>query len=1772
LPAADASESGVNLSATTGRVALVNTSNTLPATGDAAHAEVVDFVGFGATAATWAGAGRAPAPSNTTSISRDAAHANTADNAADFTVGAPTPTPSSQTPPPPPGPVAATISEIQGTRTAPGLANGTAVVTSGVVTAAYPTGGLSGFVIQEPGTGGAIDLDTWQGSKAVFVYQPTTTYVTAVVGQHVKVTGAVARYQGLTEVSIAGPEAVEPIAEPAAPVAPITAGWPRDEASRQAIMSMLYQPTGAFTVTDNYTANTTSALGLAYGDSVLRNPTDLAPYADTAARQAIQADNAARAVALDDCASLTYTSAANVSLTPPYVSADYPIRVGAAATITKPVIVDVRQNKWTLNPTARIIGNARANLPATFANNRTAVPDAARIGAADIKVASFNVLNYFPTTGEQWVAEGRGACTDYKDIDGNRITVNTCANDGPRGAWDQANFLRQQTKIVEAISALGADVVGLMEIENSARLFPADPAKVDAATKTLVAALNAKAGADVWAHVPSSANLPPVMEMDVITCAMIYRRDRVEPLGASLALGTESGAGGAFANAREPIGQIFRHVAGGDPFLAVVNHFKSKSSGDAGDVDTGQGASNLARVAQARALANWVNDVVLPGANPPVRDAFLLGDFNAYTKEDPILELAAAGFEDVNSKLGGNVEYSYQYSGLNGSLDHVLANASAYNRITGQDTWNINSPESIAHEYSRYHYNAVDFYRPDAYRSSDHDPVVVGLKSTNPVTTVTLLNINDFHGRIDANTVKWAGTIERLRQSGGQANTALISAGDNIGASLFASAILNDTPTLNVLNALDTTASAVGNHEFDKGWADLRDRVRGEAGFPYLGANVYLKDTTTPALPEYQVVDVGGVRVGVIGTVTQETPTLVSPAGVTTLDFGDPVAATNRVAAKLTADDLADVIVAEYHEGSPAGTPDGASLATELAASPVFARIVNETSAAVDVIFTGHTHKVYAWDAPIPGAPGKTRPVVQTGSYGDNIGRTTLTVDKATDNVVTYASDIVPRIAEPSDAELAAAYPRVAAVKGIVDAALANAEAVGAQPVGKISADITRGFMGGAYDGPGGTYRGGASDNRAEASALGTLVGNALKASLSGLAEPADIGVVNPGGLRADLIHTGDGAITFADVQSILPFNNTLAVSTLTGAQVVTMLEQQWQRDAAGAIPSREYLQLGLSSNVSYTYQELPDPDHPATVKGQVTSVWINGELVEADQTYRIGTFSFLAAGGDNFRIFTDAVKTLDTGLLDWEGWVDYVTRSSTPTPLAPDFTRRGVEVKDLPAAVAPGGTLTFGVGRLDVPSLGSPANTSVSVKVAGQAVGTAAVAGGFASVSVTAPAALPAGSAVVEVTALPSGTVVRFPLAIAGPALADTALLQLAVDVYALYEAESARYTPESWAPLALALAQARALVALGAAPLADIEAAIQALRDAAEGLVAAVDPSALEALIARTRDVLAHPGDYVSAHQPALATALDAALAALANADLTQEQVVAAAIALATALAAVLPKGDKSGLRQLIALTEDLPSARYTPASWQPVASALAAAKTVEADAEASVDDVESATAQLTTALANLILTAAKAGLATAIAVAESIADNAALYYPASITGLAAALTAGRAARDNPNATTAQVADAQTALVLVVAGARLKPAGGVPSALSDGPLLPAGAAAKAALDPAAVAQFAAEAPAAPRAPKALKAAKPKIAGKAKAGQRLKAKAGAWPAGARLAYQWYRNGRAIAKATKASYKVKASDAGKRLRVKVTGTKAGYEPAAKTSAAKKARL
>jgi predicted extracellular nuclease len=362
-------------------------------------------------------------------------------------------------------------------------------------------------------------------------------------------------------------------------------------------------------------------------------------------------------------------------------------------------------------------------------------PDEAAInvnGAAEIKVASFNVLNYFTS-----LSVANTTADNFATPYGNTHE--------PRGANTPEEFARQQAKLVEAITGTGADVLGLMEMQNNG--FGDGTSAID----SLVDALNAKTGAGTYAYVrgpyADGSGAEPTAGSDAIMVAIIYKTATVKPLGQAVT--PDSAVYSAFAAAnRPPVAQTFGYV--GDEskqFTLVVNHFKSKGDGTekyVGDADSGdgQGAFNATRLEAAVQLAQWL-DSNPTGATDG--DYLMVGDMNSYAMEDPIRYLTGTQF-DVNKNyggysltdagkalsgnytlLGGSGEYSYVFDGLRGSLDHALASEDLAGEITGVTHWHINADEQIMLDYNT-EFNAAGLYRPDAYRSSDHDPVVVGLR------------------------------------------------------------------------------------------------------------------------------------------------------------------------------------------------------------------------------------------------------------------------------------------------------------------------------------------------------------------------------------------------------------------------------------------------------------------------------------------------------------------------------------------------------------------------------------------------------------------------------------------------------------------------------------------------------------------------------------------------------------------------------------------------------------------------------------------------------------------------------------------------------------------------------------------------------------------------------------------------------------------------------------------------------------------------------------
>ncbi len=345
----------------------------------------------------------------------------------------------------------------------------------------------------------------------------------------------------------------------------------------------------------------------------------------------------------------------------------------------------------------------------TFAatNARTSAPD---LDLGNLRVASLNVLNYFET-----IDDGSNICGPAAD--------SSC-----RGADDAEEFGRQKAKIVSAIVAMDADIVGLMEIENNG--FDDVSAIAD-----LVAGINAEMGDDTYAIFNPGAPIGT----DAITVAFIYKPavatlDGDEAILKSANSASDDDGDALFDDTknRPSLNQKFALVENGETIVISVNHLKSKgSSCGAGDDDetTGQGSCNLTRTRAAAALTAFI------AAEYPDMPALIIGDLNAYAKEDPITRLEETGYTNLINSFDGAEAYSYSFNGLLGYLDHALANDSAFAKTVDATTWHINADEPIAIDYNtsfKSDAQIIDFYAADAYRMSDHDPVLVSLQLDSP--------------------------------------------------------------------------------------------------------------------------------------------------------------------------------------------------------------------------------------------------------------------------------------------------------------------------------------------------------------------------------------------------------------------------------------------------------------------------------------------------------------------------------------------------------------------------------------------------------------------------------------------------------------------------------------------------------------------------------------------------------------------------------------------------------------------------------------------------------------------------------------------------------------------------------------------------------------------------------------------------------------------------------------------------------------------------------
>ena len=505
--------------------------------------------------------------------------------------------------------------------------------------------------------------------------------------------------------------------------------------------------------------------------------------------------------------------------------------------------------------------------------------------------------------------------------------------------------------------------------------------------------------------------------------------------------------------------------------------------------------------------------------------------------------------------------------------------------------------------------------------------------ATSDVVELQLLGVNDLHGNLEppggssglindrpAGGIAYlAGHLAALRQ--GHPNSLTVAAGDMIGASPLVSALFHDEPTIEALNALHLDVTSVGNHEFDEGADELLRIQQGGchpvdgcqtghryagADFPYLSANVVDRRDGDPLLAPYAVEEVDGVKVGFIGVTLEGTPDIVSAEGIADLRFLDEAQTANRYAAELQSQGVESIVLL-LHEGGVQSTEGVRRNQCEGISGPVV-DIVQALDPAIDAVLSAHTHQAYNCRI------NKTL-VTSAASYGRLVTDITMRISRRTQDVVSVGAvnRVVTRRPQFQDATL----------QGLVDRYVRRSAAVASRPVGTITEDITD--------------TAGANGE----SPLGDLVADAQ------LAATQDVGAVaalmNPGGIRADLVEApsageGTGVVTYGEAFTVQPFNNLLTTVTLTGEQVLAVLEQQYD---LGTV-----LQ---PAGLTYT----ADPD--AAPGSRVTDVVLAGAPLDPAASYRLTVNSFLAGGGDGFTTLTVGTDVVNSGL-DIDAFTAYLT------------------------------------------------------------------------------------------------------------------------------------------------------------------------------------------------------------------------------------------------------------------------------------------------------------------------------------------------------------------------------------------------------------------------------------------------------------------------------------------------------------------------------------
>lgn len=585
------------------------------------------------------------------------------------------------------------IHAIQGSGAA-SLMVGQSVIVSGVVTGDFQDAdsdtqnNLGGFFIQEE-----IPDNDALTSNGIFVYDKDSKSGDVRVGNTVTVFGVVEERFGETQIAASRIEitgqGIVRATELKLPVAETAVNSDGQIiANLEAYEGMLVTLPQSLTVSGLY--------GLArYGEIILSQGGRLMQYTNSNAPDVVnfalhQRDSALRSLVLDDGSSRQNISPVRFLMPEETHSSSFSLRVGDEVTGLTGVIRYSRSSGKSGTQTYRLMPVTQPRFESV--NKR---PDPPLVGGS-VRVMSFNALNYFTT-----IDNGQNNCGPEHNL-------------GCRGADSADEYDRQRAKTIHTILAAEAHIVGLMEVENNPQ----------ASLQSIVEGLNSKTGEPVWSYVDTG-----VIGTDAIRVGLIYDASVVSPVGQFALLDSSVDPRFLDTKNRQTLAQTFSAKGNNGRFTVAVNHLKSKGSncdsiGDP-DIGDGQGNCNMTRTSAAAALADWLaKDPTGSGDS----DVLVIGDMNAYLREDPVRALVEAGYENILQTFVGEEAYSFVFRGQSGALDHAFASGTLVRQITGVSEWHINADESPLLDYN------LDFGREDTlfdpaspFRASDHDPVMIGL-------------------------------------------------------------------------------------------------------------------------------------------------------------------------------------------------------------------------------------------------------------------------------------------------------------------------------------------------------------------------------------------------------------------------------------------------------------------------------------------------------------------------------------------------------------------------------------------------------------------------------------------------------------------------------------------------------------------------------------------------------------------------------------------------------------------------------------------------------------------------------------------------------------------------------------------------------------------------------------------------------------------------------------------------------------------------------------